>query len=423
MRSRGLAPATVEPAIVNVSVIDSTEALGLLRKDWDQLLAVSSNGSIFSTWEWATAWWKSYGRGKSLWILKISRDGHLIGLAPFYLENIRRFGALTYRTLRLVGDGSADSDYLEVISASGEEESVARSIVTHLLGHKSIWDIALLNEIPETSLTLRFLRTVFQENDCYWNETARPCSYVNLPADWNTYLLGLRPRMRTKIRSLSRELEKKFTVNFNVCQSLTELDAGLESLFRLHGKRWEIRGQDGVFASPSKRHFYQELSPLLLNRRWLRFYTLALNNGAVAHQYCFEYRNKMFLLQEGFDPEWDQYGVGNVLRSYVFRDCIERKLAAYDFLGGITEHKTSWGAVQKFSLSTAALTPGMKNKLFLSLPKAIATGKDRIRAILPEAVLRWRETWLKKNSSPDGIESRTDTRGQGVTRSHAKSDT
>jgi len=204
--------------------------------------------------------------------------------------------------------------------------------------------------------------------------------------------------MRTKIRSLMRQLEKDFTVDFNVCQNSAELGAGLESLFRLHEKRWMSKGEKGVFASHAKRNFYKELSHLLLGRGWLRFYTLAVNNLPVAHQYCFEYRNTMFLLQEGFDPEWDHYGVGNVLRSYVFRDCTERRVIAYDFLGGITDHKISWGAVPKNSVNAAALKPAVKNRLFLAVPDAVAAGKSQLRAMLPERVFRWRESWKRRRS-------------------------
>lgn len=385
--------------MIQVSIVDSNAGLETLREEWDHLVGLNLNTTVFSTWEWAAAWWRSYGAGKNLRILKILNDGRLIGLGPFFFDDVRRFGTLSYRALRLIGDGSGDSDYLGTICAPGEEDSVARSIVNHLLSHRSIWDIILLSEVPETSLSLRFLRRYFQESDCYWNEAQTCCCQVVLPLTWDDYLLGLRPRMRTKIRSLTRQLEKDFKVRFSVCQDASELDAGLKSLFRLHAKRWRTKGQTGVFVSTAKRRFYNEISPASLSRGWLRFYTLAIDDWAVAHQYCFEFQNKMFLLQEGFDPEWDQHGVGNVLRAYVFRDCIERKISVYDFLGGITSHKLSWGAVPKTSVNAVALAPRIKSRLFLYIPKAISTAKNGLRGVVPERVIVWRESWKKRNAS------------------------
>jgi CelD/BcsL family acetyltransferase involved in cellulose biosynthesis len=305
---------------------------------------------------------------------------------------------LHYRTLRFIGDGSNDSDYLGLIHAPGEEESAAHSVVNHFLDHRCRWDIVLLNEVPATSGSLKDLRRLFEERNCYWSETQTSCCHVTLPPDWNSYLLGLRPRMRTKIRSLTRELEKQFDVQLGVCRDVGEIDPKLESLFRLHGKRWRTKGETGVFASAAKRRFYREISRLFLERGWMRFYTLTANGADVAHQYCIEFRKQMFLLQEGFDPSWDKYGVGNVLRAYVFRDCIKRGISVYDFLGGVTSHKMAWGGVVKTSVNGLALLPMFKNKLFLSVPKAIEMGKNGIRAVLPQDFLRWRESRQRKDA-------------------------
>ena len=97
----------------------------------------------------------------------------------------------------------------------------------------------------------------------------------------------------------------------------------------------------------------------------------------------------MFLLQEGFDPEFTEHGVGNVLRAHVFRDCIERKLATYDFLGGVTSHKLSWGAEVKKSIRAKTGQRTTKNRLLFKLPKTVELGKNGLKAVLPESVVAW----------------------------------
>jgi hypothetical protein len=116
----------------------------------------------------------------------------------------------------------------------------------------------------------------------------------------------------------------------------------------------------------------------------------------------------MFLLQEGFDPKWTDYGVGNVLRAYVFRDCIERKVSVYDFLAGVTSHKLSWGGSIKKSIRAAVGLPIVKNKVFFALPKFIASGKRRLKKVIPESMLVWslkkRRLLPKEVPSTDDIE-------------------
>jgi len=252
---------------VGISVVDNEGGLERLQVDWNRLLHKSCADTIFLTWEWIMAWWKSYGAGKELWVLKVDMDGDLVGLAPLYRKNFSKFGVFQYSGLYLIGEGSADSDYLDVIIEAGREEAVARSIVTFLLKHRDQWDILFLNEVPETSKNLTLLRRFFQAEGCFWEEDTASCAEVRLPLHWDEYLKSLKPRMRTKIRSLTQRLENSHTVLFDCCTNLADLWTRLESLFRLHRLRWQMNGKEGVFLLPNKRQrlFYPLTSPLFLS--------------------------------------------------------------------------------------------------------------------------------------------------------------
>ncbi len=360
-----------------------------MEKEWSSLLQESRANTIFLTWEWLSAWWKAYKKDKELHIIRVVRDGQTIGLAPFYRKKILKFGFLSFRVLVLVGDGSNDSDYLDWISKDGEEEVVNRSVIDYLLQHRGDWDLVFLNEIPENSPHLAFLRHLSSGNGWYCDETEVPCAYVNLPSDWETYLRSLKPRMRTKIRSLTRQLEQNHKVHFDRCSRFDNLEARLESLFELHEQRWRQDGEEGVFVSQAKRQFYQEMSSFFLSRGWLRFYSLTVDDRYVAHQFCFEYQEKIFLLQEGYDPKWAEHAVGNVLRAFIFRDSIERKVAVYDFLGGVTSHKLSWAAAVKKSFRLSMGIPKVKNRIYFEIPKAVVWGKKELKAVLPETAVGW----------------------------------
>jgi CelD/BcsL family acetyltransferase involved in cellulose biosynthesis len=372
--------------VVEISTVENEERLGYLRHRWNQILVQSRSDTIFLTWEWLMTWWRSYGAGKVLWILEIKRDGKLVGLAPLYRKRISWLG-IQYNALYLIGDGSGDSDYLDIIAINGEEDLVVNSITSFLLNHSDQWDIFFVNEVPQTSPNLDLLRKYFRRAACYWKEEESPCTYIVLPSGWDDYVRRLKPRMRTKVRSLTTQIENSFDVRFDRCGALNELDARLESLFDLHGQRWSHKGQEGVFVSPDRCEFYRAMARLFHSRGWLRFYSLALDNRYVAHQFCFEYHNQMFLLQEGFDPSWNAQGIGNVLRAYVLRDCIERRVSVYDFLAGVTFHKLAWGAQVKSGIRGAIGRPTAKTRLFFEVPQVIALGKKSLKRVLPERLL------------------------------------
>jgi len=259
-----------------VKIIPVTEQDEFLKmeKEWNSLLQNSQSNTIFLTWEWLSAWWKSYTNGKQLYILRVEKNGRLIGLVPFYRKTIKKYGVISFSILTLIGDGSNDSEYLDWISQNGEEELVVRSVMDYCLDNREIWDLIQLYEIPEQSPHMSLLRNVFSQKGWYYNDEEVPCAYVNFSSNWDMYLKSLKPRMRTKVRSLTKRLEQKFEVRFDQCRQVNDLESWLESFFDIHNKRWKINKRDGAFISASKRRFYMEMSHLFLLRGWLRFYTL-----------------------------------------------------------------------------------------------------------------------------------------------------
>jgi CelD/BcsL family acetyltransferase involved in cellulose biosynthesis len=376
---------------LGISLLCTASELEDLREEWNALLQVSAADTVFLTWEWASAWWKSYGSDLALCILRIRDGDSIVALAPLYLKRFRRYG-FSYTGAYLVGDGSADSDYLDLIVRMGHEERVGQELAAFCRDGRLPGDLLFMNEIPETSDVLNHLELGLQ--GWHRQQTEIPCMYVDLPDDWETYLKQLAPRMRTKIRSLPRELERNHAVRYEGSPNEEQLAARLEDLFRLHQLRWQTKNRDGVFVSANKRRFYYEMSSSFLAKDWLRFYSLAIDDRYVAHQFCFEYKKTLFLLQEGFDPAWEELGIGNVLRAHVFRDCIERGVKRYDFLGGATPHKRSWGGTIKKSLRVALGKPLPKNALFFGVPRIVDAGKDSLKAVLPARLLAWRRSLL-----------------------------
>jgi len=367
-----------------VSVITTNEEFSALKEEWNSFLRKSASDTIFLTWEWLYFWWKNYGDNGELWIIKVEKQGNLIGLAPLFIRAVKGPGFLQYRGIFFIGDGSADSDYLDFIALKGFEEIVVKHIFKFLFIDSTEWDLLFLNEIPERSPFLQYVRNTVAEFKGLQEESFVPCMSVSLPQSWDAYLGSLKPRIRTKIRSLTKNLEKRFIVKFDWCQNLEQIQERLESLFLLHECRWSLEGKKGVFSSMKKRSFYDDMSKAFLKKGWLRFYSLAVDGQYQAHQFCFQYENKLFLLQEGYNPEWGEYGVGNVLRAYVFRDAIDRHLAMYDFLGGVTFHKQSWGGTITQSVRAIVGRPSLKNRLFLEVPRAIQLVKETATKIFPE---------------------------------------
>lgn len=370
-----------------------------LRDDWNDLVARSRSGNIFLTYEWLNAWWRHLRRaGDRPLILAVSDGaGATLGIAPLFQSRFRVAGSFPLRCIRFIGDGSEDSDYLDFVASGPEEASVLRAILQYLHAREKEWDVLLLRGIPAGSPTLEIFPTLAAELGLVSIVEEMPCGSIPLASDWDAYLRTLQARFRSKLKSALRFLDTSGDTRVEKCEDAAELDEYLSSLFSLHQKRWQGVGHAGAFSPPERRKFYADFARAFLCRGWLGLYRLRLRGTTVAVQIGFEYGNRFFQLQEGFEPEQGSLSVGIMLRAFVLRDLIARQVDAYDFLGGFNAYKSRWGAQPKQSFELLVSRPSIKNKAVLALPRMLAGAKETVRRICPEPILQMRRRLILRN--------------------------
>jgi CelD/BcsL family acetyltransferase involved in cellulose biosynthesis/peptidoglycan/xylan/chitin deacetylase (PgdA/CDA1 family) len=384
-----------------MNVLEIRDQAGWQRLEplWNPLLESSASATTFLTWEWLTAWWSAYGNADDLHILAALDDtGAVRGIAPLRRQRVRRYGR-TFATLAFIGDGSSDSDYLDFIAARGSEDPVLRAFFDHLQERLGRGTILQLNEIPAASPNLPVLRSLAGSNGLCTEDTV-PCATIRLPDRWDDYLGMLRPRFRTKVRSVLRNLEGRPEVRFGFCDKESDLERLLPILFDLHTRRWNSDGQPGVFGWDRKRQFYRALSPLLLGRGALRFSWLEWNGRILACQYGFLHGATYLHLQEGYEPASEHWNIGMGLRAWTIREFQRAGVREYDFLAGVARHKMDWGAERKESRRVVIASRSVANLLFCRGPEWEERTKEAVKKFLPEAVLAARRARLQRRGAP-----------------------
>jgi hypothetical protein len=109
---------------------------------------------------------------------------------------------------------------------------------------------------------------------------------MTLPETWDEYVLSLRPRFRTAVRSALRNLTQ-LPGAIETLTDVRQLPEWLDGLFSLHGERWQKVQQSGVFATAKKREYYRALSQTLLQNGWLYFTRWRVQDAALAYQFGF----------------------------------------------------------------------------------------------------------------------------------------
>lgn len=383
------APLSSPVSGMKVAEITDRAAWESLEPVWNPLLAASASSTTFLTWNWLTAWWSAYGNREDLRILTASDENGIRGIAPLRRGLIRRYGQ-TFSTLSFVGDGSNDSDYLDFIVERGFENPVIHAWLRHIQPDLARGVILRLNEIPAGSPTLSLLKESARGQ--LWNEEAIPCATVHLPADWDGYLSRLRPRFRTRIRSVLRQLEAHPDVRFGFCKDEAEVERLLPALFDLHTRRWNHDGRPGVFGWDRKREFYRVLSPALLDQQSLRLSWLEWKGRILACQYGFIHGSTYLHLQEGYEPASEHWNVGVGLRAWTIREFLRAGVSEYDFLAGVGRHKSDWGADVKESRRVIVAASTYRNRLFLKGPEWQERAKGALKRFAPDRVLAMRQS-------------------------------
>jgi CelD/BcsL family acetyltransferase involved in cellulose biosynthesis len=295
---------------MRVDVLDSLEAA---HDAWPEL--AERSGNVFATWEWTSAWWRHFGRGRPLVIVRCSTaGGRPLALVPLYVWSARPL-----RVLRFLGHGPGDE--LGPVCAPEDRAAAATALRRALADPGRAWDVLIGEQLPgDARWAARLAGRVL----------AREGSPVLHATGWDAYLAGGSANFRQQVRRRERALARAHAVRYRLADDPQRLDADLDTLFALHEA---VRGEGSQFAGPH-RAFHRELAAIALARGWLRLWFLELDGRPRAAWYGFRFGGVESYYQAGRDPAWNAYSPGFVLLAHTVRAALEDGVREYRFLRG-----------------------------------------------------------------------------------------
>ncbi len=371
---------------LSISIDYDWDAIEQLKNCWTSVLEENSSLTIFSSPEWLSSWWKAYGAGKQLISLTLKDDaGNVVGILPLYRELLWSYCDRQWHGLRLVGDGSGDSDNLDFPVRRGYEAAAARAIMSWL-SQESNWAVCRFNTLPQCSQSLGPILGALSSRRWPRIVTHTPQWHIPLPETWNAYLEHLTPEFRPLLTRYPNRLASRYRCEVLKCRTEDDLRVYLPVLFDLHQRRWRQAGKPGSFTSSERRAFYHRMASAFLRRNWLEFWILKLNGAPAAAQFCFRHRNSVFLLQEGFDPKHSKDKVGYALRAKMLQHFIDSGIERYDFLGGTQDYKVKFGAVKSSYQNVTFAKPRTLGGVAVGLYGLGERARLLLRSALPSAV-------------------------------------
>jgi CelD/BcsL family acetyltransferase involved in cellulose biosynthesis len=317
-----------------------------LKDEWNILLKNNLLGdNVFLTWEWLSTWWKHFREGRKLLVLLVEDENEVLAIAPLMLSKYKLPGFGSIKKIEFLG--ARHSDYSNFLILKKERESL-RLIVDYLKDIIADWDWIELKEIPETAENADFLETLFSGISSELRLKKRVCNicpYISLPNASDLLMNGMNKKIRKNLKYYLKKLERERHVELKKYDEVGfSVKEAMEVFIRLNEDRWASEGLPGSFESKEDafRKFHMDIAVRFAEEGWLGLYFLTANDEPVSVQYDFEYGQKMYYYLGGFDPRYSDYSVGNLLKMFLLKRCIEKGLKEYDMMRGDEPYKTMW---------------------------------------------------------------------------------
>lgn len=318
------------------------------ESQWDALLDISSTNVPFLKYEYLKRWWEFKGGGEwpdgKLNILSVWKDGSLIGIAPFFTTE-------QHGQQKLMLLGSIEiSDYLDFIYDPNYGVEFFNQLCDFLgMGDLAQIHTVLLNNLPENTTSHAFLQTECKKRN--WSiqtEQTYHSPAIKLAQDWDAYLASIDKKQRHEIRRKLRRAEESPTaIKWHLVHQKDSLDQEIEDLFNL----MVLDEAKKSFLTDEMRVQMRAIIHWAFDAGILHLSFLTIEGVKAAAYLCFDYLDRIWVYNSGFDPEFRDHSPGWVLLSYLIQHAIDNGKHTFDFMRGNEDYKYRFGAKDAFVLS------------------------------------------------------------------------
>ena len=286
-------------------------------------------------------------------ILCVENENEVIAIAPLKQSRIRFGHMLNYNIISPLGFGAADyTGFLFTVS----ENKCSKLIMDYFSAHKD-WDFIYFYEFPGTPKNLNLFKEMVCNAKKFELTEGTLCPYLSLSNSSEDFMQGLSSRFRYNLRRSMKKLVKDYSkVELKRYDELGSVEKSMNIFFELHQKRWQLKGQKGTFHIQERRDFWLDVAQRFSDKGWLALHFLTVGDKPVAALHGYEFNQKMYCALAGFDPDYSQYGVSNLLMQKLLEKCIANRIVEVDFLTGDERYKFSWTKTYRRNLNLKILS-------------------------------------------------------------------
>jgi len=326
--------------------INDPKDLSYVQGNWQRLWNVTSEANFFQTLAWLQIYWKHFSENKTLRVIAVLENDHMIGIVPLVVvEERTRLGTVRVLTYPLADWGTRFGPIAE------KPEVVLAQAFKHLRKSECDWDMIDLRWIPESDLEEAMTSDAmsgcgFRPQTGLWKETL--C--VDLDGNWNDYLRNRSPKLRSEIRRKLRKFENSGKVKLERYRPSGKAAGQCDPRWDLFKRAceiaessWQGSSETGTTLSHRQiRSFLKDCHLAAVEAGMLDLAILYFDSQPVSFCYNYCHEGQIYGLRRGDSPLAREHGLGTVMTAMVIRDGFERGDTELDMGPGSFEAKRRW---------------------------------------------------------------------------------
>jgi CelD/BcsL family acetyltransferase involved in cellulose biosynthesis len=247
---------------------------------WDSL----AGGMPHRQAAWLGAWWDHYGQQERAYFV-VARDGldQVRGIMPMFRgDRNDHLGG----TLAFIGSGNACSDDQTILCKSQDSDAIGDQFAHWLAAvsgdGEDGWSVLDLDGIRQGNPVMaRFCHAMTELGGRVHGHSRMHTWRRAVESDWETFLIKAGSHAKRRFRATVRKLESLDGLTFTLATTPDELKCDLDTLIRLHQKRWQSVGQPGSYATPKFRDFIHDTCQRFLSRDSLQLLNMRLHDRSI----------------------------------------------------------------------------------------------------------------------------------------------
>ncbi|MFA5835482.1 MAG: GNAT family N-acetyltransferase [Bellilinea sp.] len=319
-----------------------------LRNEWNALLDESVSHVPFLRFDYIQTWWKHRGGGEwpqaELALVTARQDGRLIGIAPFFFtpDHDGRPALMLLGSIEI-------SDYLDLIVRPADLPAFLDQLLPFLAQPgRPGWQALDFYNLLDSSPTAAALEVAARKHNLtFRQEQLQHSPYIPLPGDWEAYLASIDKKQRHEIRRKMRKAETaEAPVRWYIVTDDDMLDSEIDAFLALMQQDKE----KAAFLTPIMRQAMHAIIRCAFEEDCLLLAFMVVGDQKAAGYIMFDYLDRVWVYNSGFDRRFMEYSPGWVLLGYLLQWATEHRRIEFDFMRGNEDYKYRFGAVDRIVL-------------------------------------------------------------------------